>query len=580
MPEGVVRSSSGIEDKDRIPQKFFQKSGLQLKLLMSESPAWSDFRERFIKIMMMKLDDIGHVPQKGTSATVASSEVDIIQEYVKEGRRLYGLCHDIGTSQSNLDHAELGTLFALPEFATQAFIKRIPQQHDEREIFINGIKESGALDLKDRDKFEKLANAIMVTMWEPIERRLAPSFRVLRMTDPRSQKPRSRKRKSKNDQGQKNSRSRTTTHPKKPRNSNPGSSSDVQIQVTAQNAHRNDLQETMEQSFPAVPISQRTESQTELSFEHEESPMHCGSTSETIFLSTDRAQDLQSPRSLSKSPQHGPLRPETTSIPEDQIHQAPQPPQAMVSDGLTCLNIHQDGAELPQPVPNHLFHMPTDFSLLEPDGQTQTSPEFNDLVRLNMHQGGYPLPDTLRDFDDPTNFAFSDAHNQALETSMALEEMTPSRFDELIRINMHQGGVPVPEISLNFHNSAGFSFSDPENQVLGNLGEMASPGVDELIRVNMHQGGHPLPDTLLNFYNPTNNTCGPHSQAVETPISLGELEPTGVDEHTGLDINQGAVPAPDTLLNLYNQTNLAFIIPSTQTIGICSESAEPAACRA
>jgi hypothetical protein len=138
--EIIIPKSLTLEVEQWIlqPQKFFQKSGLQLKLLMSESPAWSDvrsyakqlgekddrcldkFRERFIKIMMMKLDDIGHVPQKGTSATVASSEVNIIQEYVKEGRRLYGLCHDIGKSQSNLDHAELGTLFALPEFATQA----------------------------------------------------------------------------------------------------------------------------------------------------------------------------------------------------------------------------------------------------------------------------------------------------------------------------------------------------------------------------------------------------------------------------------------------------------------------------
>lgn len=123
-----------IEEWIEKPQKFFHISGSQLDLLASKSPTkdvqhyaerlrgqeesvLDMFRERFIKVIMMKLRDIGQMPEKIPDTITNSGKIDVAQ-YIREGQRLYGLCRDIGKRQENLNHAELGNLFTLPKYAT------------------------------------------------------------------------------------------------------------------------------------------------------------------------------------------------------------------------------------------------------------------------------------------------------------------------------------------------------------------------------------------------------------------------------------------------------------------------------
>ncbi|KAJ5288049.1 hypothetical protein N7478_003735 [Penicillium angulare] len=116
------------------PHMFFHKSGSRLDLHVSKSPTkdiqryaeqlgaeengvLDIFRERFVKIILMKLKDIGQIAEEISTTVAHGGKIDLAQ-YICEGRRLYGLCRDIGKRQENLNHAELGNLFALPQYAS------------------------------------------------------------------------------------------------------------------------------------------------------------------------------------------------------------------------------------------------------------------------------------------------------------------------------------------------------------------------------------------------------------------------------------------------------------------------------
>ncbi|KAJ5288050.1 hypothetical protein N7478_003736 [Penicillium angulare] len=412
-------------------------------------------------------------------------------------------------------------------------------------------------------------------MWEPIEQRLAPSCTVLRMQDPRCNKPQN-KRTSKSGSCRKVSRIRKTKPPEKQRNPN----------FASQINPASDFHESPDQIFPGIIMqenSQHTESQMELSIAHEELQ-----ATQEIFtyenpLPVNRTQDLQLPRDASRNvsrsdicydprPQHShtsyEYRGNMVSSEKDQ----PQTSREMVSDGLTSLD--------------STFHESTGFSsnahgqAVEPSLAlgNMASPEFDELIRLNMHQGGVPVPDVFLDFHNPTGF--SNAHGQAVEPSLALGNMASPEFDELIRLNMHQGGVPVPDVTLGFHNPTGFS--NTHGQAVEPslaLGNMASPEFDELIRLNMHQGGVPVPDVTLGFHNPTgfSNT---HGQAVEPSLAPGNMPSPELDELIRLNMHQSGALVQDTSVRFHNPTNIAFPIPHSQTIENPSPSTEPIICSA